>query len=98
LDAVFPYARDLYAYPDLSKEDLQPHRVKEVWLWSSESPDYRSNITDTFDIKIAALRCHKSQLGENPSDLEGRLRQWHQAMAEGEDFELAEAFHRVEMW
>jgi len=99
LDAIFPYARDLLAYPDLLQDGLQPHKVSEVLLWSSEDPNYRSDVTDTFDTKIAALRCHKSQIGDNlPSEWEERLRQWHRMMAEGEDFELAEAFHRVDMW
>lgn len=99
LDAVFPYARDLLAYPDLLKEGLNPHKVREILLWGSEEPNYRSDITDTFDIKVAALRCHKSQVGDNPSlDLEQWLRQRHQMLAEGEDFELAEAFHRVDIW
>ena len=99
LDAVFPYARDFLAYPDLLEQGLQPHKVKEVWLWGSEEPNHRSNITDTFDIKIAALRCHKSQIGDNPSpDLEERMRQRCKKMAEGEDYELAEAFHRLEIW
>ncbi len=98
LDAVFPYARDALSYPDLLKEGLHPHNVKEVLLWASEDSDYRSNITDTFDIKIAALRCHKSQIENNlPPDWEDRLRQWYKSMAEGEDFELAEAFHHAEM-
>jgi len=99
LDAVFPYARDLFSYPDLLEQGLQPHKVKEVLLWGADEPNYRSNITDTFDIKIAALRCHKSQIGDraNP-ELEERLRQRHKMMAEGEDFELAEAFYRIEIW
>jgi len=98
LDAVFPYSRDFLAYPDLLEEDLQPHKVSEVLLWASEDPNYRSDITDTFDIKIAALRCHKSQIEDNlPPDWEDRLRQWFRSMAEGEDFELAEAFHRAEV-
>jgi len=99
LDAVFPYARDFHSYPDLLKESLQPHKVKEVLLWGTEDPNYRSDITDTFDIKLTALRCHKSQVGGNLSpELEGWLKQRAQEMAEGEDFELAEAFHRVEIW
>ena len=99
LDAVFPYARNHLAYPDLLEKDLHPHRVKEVLLWASEDPNYRSDITDTFDLKIAALRCHKSQIGQVPyPDLEKWLRQRHEMMAEGENFELAEAFHRVEMF
>ncbi len=98
LDAVFPYARDFLSYPDLLKEGLHPHNVKEVLLWASEDPNYRFNITDTFDIKIAALRCHKSQIENNlPPDWEVQLRQWFRNMAEGEDFELAEAFHRAEI-
>jgi len=98
LDAVFPYARDFLAYPDLLEQGLQPHKVKEVLLWGAEDPNYRSNITDTFDIKIAALRCHRSQISDNPSTgLEERMRERHKMMAEGEDYELAEAFHRVEL-
>jgi LmbE family N-acetylglucosaminyl deacetylase len=98
LDAIFPYARDRLSYPDLLDEGLQPHAVREVLLWASEDLNYRSDITDTFDTKLAALRCHKSQVGQNPSrELEKWLRQRHQMMAEGEDFELAEAFHRVEI-
>jgi len=99
LDAVFPYARDLYAYPDLIEEGLQPHKVKEVLLWASEEPNYRSNITDTFDIKLAALHCHKSQVGDKPSPERLRMmRERHKMMAQGEDYELAEAFHRVELF
>jgi len=98
LDAIFPYARDLLSYPDLLEEGLQPHKVKEVLLWGAEEPNYRTNITDTFDIKIAALRCHKSQIGDNPSTgLKERLRERHKMLAQGEDYELAEAFYRVEL-
>jgi len=98
LDAVFPFARDHLSYPDLLDEGLQPHKVREILFWASEDPNYRSDITDTFEIKVAALRCHKSQIGPNPSpELEKWLRQRAEAMAEGEDFELAEAFHRVEI-
>jgi LmbE family N-acetylglucosaminyl deacetylase len=98
LDAVFPYARDFLAYPDLLKEGLQPHNVKEVLLWASEEPDYLSDITDTFDIKMAALHCHKSQVGNSlVPDMGNMLRQRAEDMAEGEDFELAEAFHLADM-
>ena len=99
LDAIFPYARDHLAYPDLMEEGVQPHKVKEVLLWAApEDINYRSDITGTFDVKLAALRCHKSQINENKiPDLEDRLKQRARDMAEEEDFELAEAFHRVEI-
>jgi len=99
LDAVFPYARDFLSYPDLLEEGLQPHKVKEVLLWASEDTNYRSDVTDTFDIKLAALRCHKSQIGfDIEVNMEKWLRERAKQMAEGENYELAEAFHRIEIW
>lgn len=98
LDAVFPYARDFLSYPDLLEEGLEPHKVKEVLLWGAEEPNYRTDITGTFDIKIAALLCHKSQMNSVPvTALEERLRERHTMQAQGEDYELAEAFYRIEI-
>jgi len=98
LDAVFPYARDHLAYPELLDEGLEPHKVKEILFWAAEDSNCRLDITDTFDIKLSALRCHKSQVGHRSvQELEERMRKRYKEFAEGEDFELAEAFHRVEI-
>jgi LmbE family N-acetylglucosaminyl deacetylase len=98
LDAVFPYARDRLAYPDLIEEGLQPHKVREMLFWASEDINYRSDITDTFDLKIAALRSHKSQVEQLdvPNPVEW-LKQRCKDIAKDEDFELGEAFHRIEI-
>jgi LmbE family N-acetylglucosaminyl deacetylase len=98
LDAVFPFARDHLAYPDLLDEGLEPHKVREMLLFGSEDINYRSDITATFDMKVAALRCHESQIRElGRPDLEAWLREWNCSMAEGTECELAEAFHRIEI-
>lgn len=98
MDAVYPYARDHLAYPDLTAEGLDPHKVREVLFWAAEDINYRVDITETFTLKLAALRCHESQVRElGIPDLESWLRQRCMAMAEGEAFELAEGFHRVEI-
>ncbi len=99
LDAVFPYARDVWAYPDLLEEGIQPHKVNEIWFWASENINHRSDITKTFDTKLQALRCHKSQIKESfAEEMEKWLCERAKNMAEGEKFKLAEGFHRAEIW
>ena len=96
LDAVFPFARDYHAYPDLIQEGLEPHKVKELLFWGSENINYRCDITEAFDLKLEALRCHESQVKEfGIPDLDAWLRSRCSDMATGEPFELAEAFHRA---
>jgi LmbE family N-acetylglucosaminyl deacetylase len=99
LDAVFPYARDLYAYPDLIEQGIMPHKVVEVMLWASEEPNYWVDIADVFDQKVKALRCHVSQVGSAPfEEMRARMAERGRMNAAGQKFELAEAFHKVEMF
>ncbi len=99
LDAVYPFARDHLAYPDLFAQGYRPHKVKEVLTWGTEDPNYWSDITRTFETKIQALRCHKSQIGNwDFPELYKHLRTKAAEDARGQGFELAEAFHRTEIW
>jgi len=99
MDAVYPFARDHLAYPDLLAQGYQPHKVKEVLCWGTDDPNYWSDITETFEIKFKALCCHRSQVGsrDNRQLYEG-LKARAADMAKGKGFALAEAFHRVEIW
>ncbi len=98
LDAIFPYARDVHSYPELLEEGLEPHRVREVLLWGSPDTNYRLDITDTFDVKMDALGCHKSQISPDRfAETKKRMKERYRMMAEGEPFELAETFHREEL-
>jgi len=98
IDAAFPYARDHLAYPDLLEEGLKPHKVKEMLFWASEDINCRFDITGTYDLKMAALLCHKSQMKElDISRVKKWLKQRSEEMAEGENFQLAEGFHRAEI-
>lgn len=98
LDAVFPYARDLLAYPDLIEEGIMPHKVKKILFFGTEDVNLKIDITDTFHLKLEALRCHKSQIIQlGIPDLEKWLWQRCQKMAEGEYYKVAEAFHQVEI-
>jgi LmbE family N-acetylglucosaminyl deacetylase len=95
-DALFPFARDHLAYPDLIEVGLEPHKVKDALFWGAEDVNHRVDITATFSRKLAALRCHESQVRAlGIADLEEWLKERCRVMAADEDFELAEAFHRL---
>ncbi|UCG54910.1 MAG: PIG-L family deacetylase [Dehalococcoidia bacterium] len=98
MDAIFPYGRDHLAYADLLEQGLEPHKVRELLLFNTGDPNYRIDISDTFSQKVEALRCHKSQVASFAAELEVRLRDWARQMAQEEEFELAEAFHRIDIW
>ena len=96
LDAVYPFARDHLAYPDLIEKGLEPYKVRELLFWGAEEINYRVDITETFELKIAALRCHESQFkGEKLDKMESWIKTRCRQMAEKEIFNLAEGFHRV---
>jgi LmbE family N-acetylglucosaminyl deacetylase len=96
LDAVYPYARDHLAYPDLFAAGYKPHKVSEVLCWDTDNPNYWSDITGTFDIKMKAILCHSSQVGKRDFDeFYGKMKTRAADMAMGKKFKLAEAFHRV---
>lgn len=80
IQAVYPDARNPYAFTELLEEGFEPWRVKEVWMSGFPQPDHWVDITDTFDLKIKVLREHASQTN-HIEDLEGMLREWGQRNA-----------------
>jgi LmbE family N-acetylglucosaminyl deacetylase len=97
LCAVYPDARNPFAFPELLDEGLEPHTVPELWVMASDRADRVVDVTGCFDRKLAALRSHRSQVGDG-AHLEDLLRGWMAGTAviaglpEGS---LAEAFHVV---
>ncbi len=66
LDAIYPDARNPFAYPELrTQEGLDAWVVKETWVMgaphSAHLPTHYVDVTATFDRKISALRAHESQ-------------------------------------
>jgi LmbE family N-acetylglucosaminyl deacetylase len=72
-DAVFPAARNRMYHPELLDRGLEPHVVKEVYLAGAEQPNCWVDISEMFDLKIKAIRCHVSQV-KGREDLEERIR------------------------
>ncbi len=96
--AVYPDARNPFAFPKLAGERLPAHVVDEVWLMSSPTPDTFVDVTETFDRKLAALGRHVSQMPSDRQGIEGFLRNFLAANAAAgglADGRLAEAFLRI---
>lgn len=63
LDAVYPDARNPYAFPELLREEgLEAWTVREVWLMGGMTPDHWVDVTTVLDRKLAALQSHMSQI------------------------------------
>lgn len=95
LDAVYPDARNPYAFPELRlAEGLEPWTVREVWISAGPAAAHFVDITGTFSRKVAALDAHESQTGHR-AGLEDFLRTRLARIAEQAGLpagHLAEAF------
>ena len=94
IEAVYPYARNPHAYPELLAQGLQPHSVREVWVVGTETPDQIVDVTSTVDRKIAALAKHRSQ--HTPGqDVSVRVLERMAKMGEPHGVAYAETFRRL---
>lgn len=78
--AVYPDARNPFAFPELLEEGLEPWTVEEVWIAGHPTLTDVVDVSDHVDRKFDALRCHASQLPD-PAGMEARVRQWMAATA-----------------
>lgn len=61
MDSIFPLSRDNLAFPDLIEEGLEPHKASELLMLNSKEPSFIVDISKTFDKKMEAMKCFKSQ-------------------------------------
>jgi LmbE family N-acetylglucosaminyl deacetylase len=93
LDATFPAAGQPNLFEEFEQEGLTAHKVRKVYATVWEKADVFINIEDTMDIKVAALRAHKSQLKD--WDPEPMLKEWAADFAKGKEMQYAEGFKVV---
>jgi len=95
LDAIFPLARDRLTFPELLEEGLEPHKVANALLINFDTSNYSVDITDTFELKVAAIKAHTSQFG----DLEDSTWLRDMALRQGQraGYSLAESFVRIDI-
>lgn len=93
VDAVYPAARDRWNFPEQLDEGLEPHNVKEIFIWGNDEPNFSVDVTDVVETKIQALLRHASQFGEGEEFLKFVRERW-----KDEDGRYYERFRRVVMW
>jgi len=99
-DAVYPYARDHLHFPEhLTREGLEPHKVRELWYWGMDTPNVIVDVTASIEQQIAALIRHESQVpgfnvpaGQTIGD---RLKKGAAEWAEGYGFQHGAVFRRL---
>ena len=80
LNAVYPDARNPFAFPELLEEGLEPWTVAEIWLSGHPQITDVVDVTEQIDRKFEALMCHASQ-HPDPERMQVRVRQWMAATA-----------------
>lgn len=94
LDAVFPAAGQPNLFEELEEEGITAHKPRKVYvnIWDNNA-DVFVNIEETIDLKIEALRAHKSQMKDwdpGPS-----IRERSESSAKGKEMLYAETFRVV---
>jgi LmbE family N-acetylglucosaminyl deacetylase len=93
IDAVFPASGQPNLFEELAQQGLTPHKVRKVYANNWGDAAVYVSIDETIDLKIAALREHKSQMRD--WDPEPMVKQWAAERAKGKEMEYAEAFRVV---
>jgi len=93
LDAIFPAAGQPNLFQELEAEGFTAHKPRKVYVTGWNQTDLYINITETIDVKVAALRAHRSQMGD--WDPEPRIKEWASERARGKEMAYAESFRVV---
>ncbi len=93
LDAVFPAAGQPHLFEELADEGLKPHKVRKVYVSVWGNGDTFVSIDATIDLKIEALKQHKSQMeGWDPGEM---IRNWVAETARGKEMTYAESYRVI---
>jgi LmbE family N-acetylglucosaminyl deacetylase len=96
LAAVIPGSDTRLAYPELLDEGLEPVKLTGVLLAMSLEPNLVVDVDDFIDRKLESLRCHVSQIGEEPSEEDaGYVTGMAEFSAAGQPFRYGEAFRAI---
>lgn len=98
LDAAYSYAWSYLHFPGhIEEEGLRPHRVREAFLWGSESPDAFVDVDGYLELKADSLSAHASQMTRRtPEERLERIRTGTAKQGKKVGLAHAEGFRRIE--
>jgi LmbE family N-acetylglucosaminyl deacetylase len=97
MNVVNPDAPTRPQFPELLEEGFEPFEIPNLWIGGDEDDsDTFVDITGSIELKIEALRCHRSQIHEWPVDDWIRARAKERGAARG--MEYAETFRTFKLW
>ena len=94
LDAVYPLSRDRLTFQNLENYGVKPHKVKAVYMINIDEGDNFFDISETIDLKIKALKAHKSQVSARHIEM---IKGWAKETGRKVNFKYAEAFKKIEL-
>ena len=97
LDAAYTYAWSRLHFPEqITEEGLEPHRVKEAYLWGTEAADVYVDVEGYIEAKAVALSLHASQMRtRTPADRMERIASGSARQGEAVGLAYAEGFRRI---
>ncbi len=96
LDAVYA-AKEVNLFAEQLVDGVEPWRVKDVYLFWTDSPDHYEDITKSIGRRISALLLHSSQTGKDRKGYNASIRKSAKETAQkaGLAFEYAEAYKHL---
>ena len=96
IDAAFTYAWNRKQFPEhLTQEGLEPHLVREAYLWGTEAPDVFVDISEYLDAKAESLSRHASQISWGPEKRAQRIGEGAARQGKMAGLDYGEGFRRI---
>lgn len=94
MEAVFPAAGQPNLFEDIEQQEgFKAHKPRKVYVTNANPTDVYVNIEETIEVKINALRAHKSQMRDwDPAE---SVKKWAAERAKGKEMAYAEGFRVV---
>jgi LmbE family N-acetylglucosaminyl deacetylase len=93
VDSIFPAVGNPSFFPELIAEGILPHQIQELWLSLTANPNIELDRSAYWDVRLQALECHSSQIGERMVFIE-RMQERRKALGDPEG-RYIEKFRRI---